>query len=164
MSCKVALLCRESYPQEALEELQHDILIWNEIHTVQDRLASVERSNARALHIILLFAIMTLVIAMYIQHRSDRQFMEQQAPKKQCLIPSKQLLQICCKFEPQQNVTRLLPNFNKHNTNTKLQLQFFQYCVPLPPTHSQALSSLPPVPSRKNLLTRLTAVWLQDAF
>ncbi|DBB16142.1 TPA: hypothetical protein ACH3X3_015184 [Trebouxia sp. C0006] len=56
----------ERYAEEQLQELQHEISILNEIHTVQDRLASVKRSNARALHTFLLFAIMVLVIAMYI--------------------------------------------------------------------------------------------------
>lgn len=70
MSCKVALLCRELYPEEALVELQRELSILNEIHTVQNMLASVERSSAKALHTFLLFAIMMLVIAMYISAKN----------------------------------------------------------------------------------------------
>jgi len=48
---------------EALEELLHEISNLHEIRAVQDRLASAaERSNARALHTLLLFAIMMLRI------------------------------------------------------------------------------------------------------
>ncbi len=46
-------------------DLQRELSILNEIHIVQDMLASVEKSSARALHTFLLFAIM-LVVAMYI--------------------------------------------------------------------------------------------------
>ncbi len=66
LSCKIALLCRETSPEEQLGELQHEMSVLSEINVVQDRLASVDRSNARALHIILLFAIMVLVTAVYI--------------------------------------------------------------------------------------------------
>jgi len=65
LSCEVALLCRGRYPEEALVDLQRELSILNEIHIVQDMLASVEKSSARALHTFLLFAIM-LVVAMYI--------------------------------------------------------------------------------------------------
>ncbi|KAL0019337.1 hypothetical protein WJX77_007586 [Trebouxia sp. C0004] len=60
----------ELYPDEALVELQREVSILNEIHTVQDMLASMERSSARALHTFLLFAIMMLVIATYISAKN----------------------------------------------------------------------------------------------
>ncbi len=66
LSCKIALLCSETSPEAQLGELQHEMSVLGEINVVQDRLASVDRSNGRALHTVLLFAIMVLVIAVYI--------------------------------------------------------------------------------------------------